>query len=172
MKITEAAGRCSRNSLNKMAWRRKGCYRRESEMATDEDGYSSVDPAKLRRFAIGVALVMWVYVFASGLIGNKITIQTLDITLSRPSVILLLVLIVSAYASVRYWLYGIKIPIVSLKEAPKRMPHTLSDTIQELADRLRTKEGKDRSEEYKTIITLADYMHELAKKVEKIEAEK
>ncbi|HMF85170.1 MAG TPA: hypothetical protein VK598_02340 [Nitrospiraceae bacterium] len=96
-------------------------------MTSDEDpDASAVDPAKLRRFAIGVGSIMLVFVAAGGTqADNNFTIETLKISLSRPSILLWLVPIVSLYAALRYWWYGIQIPMTRTK-IRKYLRHTRS----------------------------------------------
>lgn len=87
-------------------------------MTSEEDhDASAIDPAKLRRFAIGVALIMWVYVVAGGsqTANDEFRIEALKIDLSKPGILLWLVPIVSIYATVRYWWYGIQIPVTRKK---------------------------------------------------------
>lgn len=96
-------------------------------MTSEEDHHASdLDPAKIRRFAIGVGLVMLVFVAAGGTqTGHSLTIQTLELSLSRPSILLCLVPIVSVYATLRYWWYGIQIPMTRTK-IRKYLRHTRS----------------------------------------------
>lgn len=85
-------------------------------MTAEADDGSPADPAKLRRFAIGVALVMGVYVLAGGTqIDDSLTVESIKIKLTRAKALLWLIPVLSLYASVRYWWYAIKIPLTRNK---------------------------------------------------------
>jgi len=104
-------------------------------MTSDEDhDASSMNPAKLRRFAMGVALIMLVFVAAGATqVGDHLSIDTLKISLSRQSILLWLVPIVSAYATVRYWWYGIQIPMTRTK-IREYLRHTRSLLIVKMSE--------------------------------------
>lgn len=85
-------------------------------MIDGDDESASADPVKLRRFAIGIALIMFVYVVAEGsLAENRIPGDTLKIALSKPKVLLWAIPFVAVYASLRYWWYAIKLPVTRNK---------------------------------------------------------
>lgn len=85
-------------------------------MNDGDDESAPADPVKLRRFAIGIALVMFVYVAAGGIqADNHITVEMLKVTLLRPKFLVWAIPIVAVYASVRYWWYAIKLPVTRRK---------------------------------------------------------
>jgi hypothetical protein len=83
-------------------------------MATEYSGgiESSQDPEKLRRFALGVALVLIVFVIAGGTLKEEVQGPLIGVVkFQRPGVLLLLLGLLSVYATARYTYYTIIAPV-------------------------------------------------------------
>ncbi len=74
------------------------------------------DVSKTSRFATAVGLILLAYVLADGQLGREASSSLVGfIVFKRPWVILLFLVAVSAYASSRYWYYGIMVPMTRTK---------------------------------------------------------
>jgi hypothetical protein len=82
-------------------------------MATEDEGIEgSSDPSKLRRFALGVALVLAVMVLAGGTIKEEFQGSIIGVMkFQRPGVLVALLVLLSFYASARYAYYALISPV-------------------------------------------------------------
>lgn len=78
------------------------------------DGHSDIsvgpDINKVRRFSIGVGLVLTIYVFAGGEINPDIHSSIVNIKIARPEAILLFLILSSVYSAWHYWYFGVAVP--------------------------------------------------------------
>lgn len=71
---------------------------------------------KLRRFALGTALALLVYVIGGGELKDELSAPLATIMrFQHPCVLLGLLFMATAYASVRYWYQAIHLPLTRIK---------------------------------------------------------
>jgi hypothetical protein len=98
----------------------------------------SPDLAKLRRFALTVALVLITLVVAQVRIKTPLEINPLGIPLiiQRPNLITIALVIASVYATLRYIYYGMLAqpsPMRARRELPRKTGHAYTGTMDERA---------------------------------------
>ena len=72
----------------------------------EEPGENTIN--KLRRFSLGISSALLIYVLAGGEIPDEIKTQAVTVVhFKNPSVLLVFLVLVTAYASFRYWYHGI-----------------------------------------------------------------